>query len=264
MSAPDRLERSELVSLLAPVRLASEVLVFQEVGSTNDVAAQKGKEGAPEGVVVFAETQTAGRGRLGRRWLSDPGLGLWFSTLLRPPLPPEAWMRLTTWAAAGAAQGIETAAGIEARIKWPNDILVHGRKVTGILIETHRSGEGGFAVAGFGVNVNQTTFPAEIASRTISLRQACGHSLDRHEVAVAILKALDAFYAKLEANFALILDEARRRSALIGREIELEYAGEQTSGVVVDLDTDGGLILRDRTAKLRHLHTGEVTLKSFA
>ena len=128
VAAPDRLIADDFAAALAGSRLAREILVFAKTGSTNDLAAKLGRGGAAEGLVIFAEQQTAGRGRLGRRWQSESHKGLWFSLLLRPRFALPLWTRLTTWAAVAVAEGIEETVKCRAMIKWPNDIYVDGKK----------------------------------------------------------------------------------------------------------------------------------------
>ena len=180
VSSPDRLIADDLLARLDGVSLIADIVVFEETSSTNDAAARMGRGGSPEGVVIFAERQTAGRGRLGRRWESSAGRGLWFSLLLRPGFPLRQWARLTTWAAVAAARGIEEAASCRVAIKWPNDLYVGGRKVAGILTETRADADGNqFAVAGIGVNINQESadFPEALRDKAGSLRMALGRAL---------------------------------------------------------------------------------------
>lgn len=243
VSAPDRLIADDLAGMLENCALARQILVFAETGSTNDVAARLGREGVAEGVVVFAETQTAGRGRLGRTWASATGAGLWFSILLRPAGPRTAWTRLSSFAAVSLALALEEVLGQPAAIKWPNDLYIGEKKVAGILIETH-GGENGFAVLGMGVNVNQTHFPEPLAQRAVSLRQLAGQVWDRQRVAVAILRRLDAFYPKLDEKFGEIVAAAEQRHCWRGRQVEWEDAAGRSTGVVEGLDENGALILR--------------------
>ncbi|MEQ1854067.1 MAG: biotin--[acetyl-CoA-carboxylase] ligase, partial [Chthoniobacteraceae bacterium] len=155
IGSPDRLIADDLHSRLGGCELAREILVFEETTSTNDVAARLGREGHAGGVAVFAERQTSGRGRFGRRWESTAREGLWFSLLLRPGWPASQWVRLTTWAGVAVAGAIERVAGQSAKIKWPNDVLVDGRKVAGILTECSTDSSGRmFAVVGIGLNVS--------------------------------------------------------------------------------------------------------------
>lgn len=260
LSAPDRLLADDLHSRLGDdCSLAREILVFEETSSTNDVAAKLGREGHPGGLVVFAERQTAGRGRFGRRWDSAGHAGLWFSLLLRPQWPLARWPRLTTWAGVSVAAAVEHCTSLPARIKWPNDVLIHGRKVSGILIESASDSTGAmFAVAGIGMNVNQEEFPAELATRAASLRQLTGRPLDRAALATAILRELAARLPTAATGDTLIA-EATRRSALLGTWVRLQSGTETLEGTAESLDPEGNLLLRLPDATLHRATAGEVT-----
>ncbi len=244
-------------------RIGRTILVLEETGSTNDVAAQLGRAGAPEGTAVFAECQTAGRGRLSRRWESQARRGLWFSLLLRPALAQADWARLTTWAAVGVARGLEEALpGCRAAIKWPNDIYLGGKKAVGILCES-AAGPGGYAVVGIGVNVNQTRadFPAELQERATSLRNASGGApLDRHAAAAALLRQLDALYPALEHDFAAVVAEAQARSLLMGRTLTVHTPCETYAALAEALEPDGSLRVRCADGSVRRVAGGEVSI----
>lgn len=260
LSAPDRLIADDLLARLAGCTLAREILVFEETASTNDVAARLGREGHGGGLAVFAERQTSGRGRFGRRWDSAAHHGLWFSILLRPPWPPAQWVRLTTWAGVGLAGAIESVLGKAVQIKWPNDVLVAGRKVAGILTECSADASGRmFSVVGIGVNVNQEAFPTEIEDRAASLRQIAGRLFDRAALAAHLLRELGARFADAGSNFDRILRDAEGRSPLIGTWVRLHAAGEVVEGAAVGLDADGSLLLRLPDGSLRTMNVGEVT-----
>ena len=261
VSAPDRLIADDLAAMLDGCWLAREILVFKETGSTNDVVAEMARNGAREGLVVFAEMQSAGRGRLGRKWESASHDGLWFSVLVRPQFPMPLWTRLTTGTAVAVAEGIEEIVPRHAAIKWPNDIFIEGKKVAGILIES-RMDKDGFAVIGIGVNVNQTDFPKTISQTAASLRQIAGHSLDRQRVAVSILKKLDASYAKLASAFSEIVAEAEARSYLRGRWVEAQSSDETITGIAGELDENGALRVCRDDGSVVTLAGGEVTLQA--
>lgn len=263
---PDRLDAETLCALLpAERRIGQRILVLEETSSTNDIGAQLGREGAAEGVVVFAERQNAGRGRLGRKWESDPHLGLWFSLLLRPAFALAAWSRLTTWAAVGIARGLEEALpSCHAAVKWPNDIYVGGKKTVGILCES-AAGPNGYAVVGAGVNVNHTRadFPEELLTKATSLREAAGADaapLDRHAVAAAILRHLDALYPALENDFAAIVAEAEARSLLLGRRITIHGSQETYEATAEALEADGSLRVCCDDGQPRNISGGEVSI----
>ncbi len=211
-------------------------------------------------MLVFAERQTAGRGRFGRRWESAPHAGLWFSLLLRPAFATPLWVRLTTWAGVCVAAAIERATGLTAQVKWPNDVLVGGKKVAGILTECSSDmAQGMFAVVGIGVNVNQEALPAELADRAASLRQSTGRTLDRSALAAGIVTELAARMPALETAFDSILAEAARRSSILGKWIRLDAPAATFEGRAESLDADGNLLLRLPDGILRTMTAGEVT-----
>jgi BirA family transcriptional regulator, biotin operon repressor / biotin---[acetyl-CoA-carboxylase] ligase len=193
----DRLVADELRATLGPCRIGNQLVVVEETCSTNDLAWEAEARGAPEGFVIFAERQTAGRGQYGRRWESAPYQGLLFSVLLRPPVTLNESPRLTALLAGVVAATIIEETGCDASTKAPNDIYVAGRKVAGVLMEGRTAGDGSYvAVAGLGVNVNQTLqdFPAELQTTAGSLRMATGRQIPRSPLAAALLRKLETDY----------------------------------------------------------------------
>ena len=193
----DRLVADELRAILGEGQIGNQLVVVEETGSTNDLAWEAEARGAPEGFVVFAERQTAGRGRYGRRWESAPYQGLWFSVLLRPPVTLNESPRLTSLLANVAAATIIGETGCAVSIKMPNDIYVTGRKIAGVLVEGRTASDGSYvAVAGLGVNVNQTLedFPEELRATAGSLRMATGRQIQRGPLAAAFLQKLETDY----------------------------------------------------------------------
>ncbi len=199
---PDRLTAAALSSTLGESIIGRRLIVLESTGSTNEFLLQMLTPELPEGFVVFAEHQTAGRGQRGHRWESASHRGLWFSILLRPQIPMVESARLTNWAAQAIATVIRRETGLEPAIKLPNDVYIAGRKVAGVLVETKAGpGSGWAAVAGIGVNVNQTTedFPEELRTRATSLALALGRPIDRSTVAVALLRQLERTRAQATA-----------------------------------------------------------------
>ena len=265
VATPDRLIAADLYSRLGNCALVREIVVFEETDSTNDQAANSGRNSAAGGLAIFAEKQKAGRGRFGRRWESASHLGLWFSLLLRPTFPQERWPRLTTWAAVSIASAIERATGVCAGIKWPNDIFINGRKVAGILIEAGQDrAQENFAVLGIGLNANHARedFPENLAAIATSLRVATGRSIDRAAMAAEILRELDAGYAGLDRRFDQLVAEAARRSVLLGRWVQVRTADSMIEGVAESLDASGQLLLRKNDGSLAALSAGEVSIAS--
>jgi len=193
----DRLAADELRAILGEGQMGNQLVVVEEVRSTNDIAWEAAERGTPEGFVVFAERQTAGRGRYGRRWETTPYLGLWFSVLLRPRITLNESPGLTSLLAGVIAATIIEEIGCATSIKAPNDIYVDGRKVAGVLVEGRMASDGGYvAVGGMGVNVNQTLedFPVELRKTAGSLRMATGRQIQRAPLAVALLRKLEKDY----------------------------------------------------------------------
>jgi BirA family biotin operon repressor/biotin-[acetyl-CoA-carboxylase] ligase len=203
MSAPDRLHADHIQAVLRPVTIGRKIIVLQEAASTNDVVFEKAREGCVEGLVVFAEHQTAGRGQHGKKWESVAFKGLWLSILLRPVIEVRGAARLTSWAAETVASMIKLNYGIEATVKPPNDIYVLERKLAGVLVEMRAQAAGPhLAILGIGLNVNQAAadFPEELRDRAISLAIATGARQDRSAIAVALLRNLDQTYRQVATD----------------------------------------------------------------
>ncbi len=206
----DRLIATELSASLGQKVIGHRIIVLESTRSTNDFLAQMLTPELPEGFVVFAETQTAGRGQRGNSWASAPHQGLWFSILLRPRLPLSETARLTDWAAGAVAATIRSETGIEPAIKPPNDVYVDGRKVSGVLVETKvGAGPEYAAIVGIGVNLSQARedFPAELRERAASLAMTLRRSVPRQDFALALLR-------ELERTRAAALDPAAPSPAL--------------------------------------------------
>lgn len=261
------LDADKLTAMLADCRLARQIVVLDQTSSTNDVVAAAALEGAEEGMAVFAGTQTAGRGRLGRKWHSGAHHGLWFSVLLRPKISQRLWMRLTTWVAVAVASAIERTVSCRVMIKWPNDLQIAGKKIAGILIESGvDKARAPFAVLGVGVNVNQeaSDFPAEIESIAGSLWQATKQRVDFTTLAAAILRELDQSQACLNSDFAETVASAAARSSLLGQRLQLRAGTELVEGTALRLDENGALILAKTGGGEFVAVSGEVTIISSA
>ena len=193
----DRLVAAELQRHFACAAIGRHIIVLDQTGSTNDAILQVASGNAKEGLVLFAEHQTAGRGQRGNRWESVAAKGLWFSILLRPEIPMGDSGRLTIWSIQAISDMIRTEFSLEPKIKLPNDVQVRGRKVAGVLVEMRAQEKAPhLAVVGIGINVNQSVedFPPELQSRAISLAMALGRPVDRQKLAAVVLRTLDRTY----------------------------------------------------------------------
>jgi BirA family biotin operon repressor/biotin-[acetyl-CoA-carboxylase] ligase len=234
-----------------------------QTGSTMDDAAAHAAAGDPHGTIVVAEEQTAGRGRLGRAWHSEPGAGLYVSLILRPPLPAAAAPMLTLATGLAVADAVEESTGRAADIRWPNDVLLNEKKCAGILLEMTAEPERiKHVILGIGVNVNHSSLPTELAGEAVSLRMACGRALSRGEVLAALLRALDRSLARLlapDGRAATVAEFERRSSFACGRRVTIEEDGVEVRGVTAGLDPAGYLLLRrDGGGTVEPVYTGRV------
>jgi BirA family biotin operon repressor/biotin-[acetyl-CoA-carboxylase] ligase len=266
LSVPDVLHADDLVSLVKGIHVVGrDIRVFEKTNSTNDVVEKLARDGVPEGVVVFAEAQTQGRGRLGRRWISPPRRGLWFSVLLRPNLRPQAATQLTVAAATALVRAIRDTTGLAPEIKWPNDILIRGRKVAGVLTELSAELDHiKYLILGIGVDVNLTAsdFTPELRRVATSLRIELGRELHRADLAAAIVRELDADYRRIRAGrFEEIVDEWQARCGTLGRRVSIRIADRIVQGQAEALDHDGALLIRTEHGHLERMMGGDVTLQ---
>lgn len=215
------------------------------VDSTNSLAMQWAADGAPEGSVVVTDHQTGGRGRWGRSWSSQPGRLLQFSVVLRPNLPMASAGLVATAVGVAVAAGVESLTGLRTGIKWPNDVQVNGRKVSGNLIETQAEGDVlSVAIAGVGINVGWTAeeIPAEIRERATSLAVEGAPAVDRARLLASVLEALEM---RTVASDVELIEEATRRSVVIGRSVRIRYPdGRIEEGRAEAFDTAGALVLQ--------------------
>ena len=265
VSSPDCLHADDLIALLGSAKIIGrDIRVFEETTSTNDVIEKLARDGVKEGVVVFAESQTKGRGRLGRKWMSPARKGLWFSVLLRPALRPQAATQVTVAAASALRRAIELQTGLNTEIKWPNDVLFSGRKVAGILTELNAElDQIKYLILGIGVDVNLNSgdFPAELRDQATSLKAALGRPVSRSELAVAILREFDADYARIGlGGFSAVADEWESHCSTIGCNVAIQVGERQVRGRAEALGEDGSLLVRTEHGHLEPIVGGDVTV----
>lgn len=266
INAPDVLHADDLGSRLPKgQRIGRDIRVFEQTTSTNDVLEKLARDGVREGAVVFAESQTQGRGRLGRKWASPVRKGLWFSVLLRPDLQPQAATQLTVASASAVRNAIEEQTRLRAEIKWPNDILISGKKVAGILTELSAELDRiKYVLVGIGVdvNLNPGDFPAEVRSQATSLKIELGKPVARAELAVAILRELDRQYARVMAGeFGAVASDWEQHCSTIGQRLVIRIGERRFCGRAESLGEDGALLLRTDHGHLERIIGGDVTLE---
>jgi BirA family biotin operon repressor/biotin-[acetyl-CoA-carboxylase] ligase len=233
------------------------------VDSTQSVAFALAERGAADRTVVVADTQSAGRGRRGRTWHAPTGTSLLVSILVRPRLPPPLLPTLSPTTAVAAADALRRVTGVDARVKWPNDVLVGGRKIAGILLESKMAASSGpgvsnpagaTVVVGLGVNLGQREFSPELAARATSVAREGGQVPDRETMLAALLEEFDAWRARLEGEgFEPVRERWRRLSDTLGRRVTIDGV----SGVAADLDADGALLI-DVAGTLTRVTAGEI------
>lgn len=239
---------------------------FETIDSTNTYAVQLAEEGAAEGTVVVADAQTGGRGRLGRSWVSPAGVNLYCSVILRPHIAAGLAPQVNLVAAVAVADTIAELGGLTPAIKWPNDVLLEGKKVCGILAEMQTSGERLRAIIlGIGVNLNarRDAFPEELREKASSIFLLTGKPVERATFTASLLTHLEQSYLLwLQEGFpSLRATWERYAGGLIGRQIAVAAQGEAISGTVLGLDTDGALLVREqRTETPRRVLVGEVSV----
>jgi BirA family transcriptional regulator, biotin operon repressor / biotin---[acetyl-CoA-carboxylase] ligase len=266
VSSPDTLHADDLIARLGKTKVVGrDIRVFQETTSTNDIVEKLARDGVKEGIVVFAESQTSGRGRLGRKWISPERKGLWFSVLLRPDLRPQETTQLTVASAIALRRAIQSQTGLSPEIKWPNDISIRGKKVAGILTELSAEVDRvKHIVLGIGVDVNLGAgeLPAELRKTATSLKMETGETISRAELAVTILQALDEDYTRIGAGrFAAVADEWEGHCATIGKNVTVQIGERKIRGCAESLDDDGALIVRTEHGRLERIIGGDVTLE---
>ncbi len=266
MLGVDALDRDRILEGLATRAIGRDLRVFDEVTSTNDVAMALADGGAPHGAAVVADRQSRGRGRLGRPWLSPPGVGLWVSVVLRPPVPAALAPAVTLAAGLAAAEAIEAEAMVAAALKWPNDVLLDGRKVAGVLAELRAEDRAvRHVVAGIGINVHQRRedFPADLAEAAISIQMATGRAVSRVLLLRRLFLRLEAWNQTLAAEGpAPVVAAAAARMPMLGRPVVAVSGQERWEGRAARLEEDGALLLALPDGGTRRILAAEVTLKA--
>ena len=261
VSVPDSLSEAEIRRWLTAKEIGREMEIHGLIDSTNNRAKALAAQGAPHGTAVVAEAQSGGRGRLGRSFFSPERGGIYLSYVLRPACTPEKAAMITSLAAVAVARAIESVAEAEVRIKWVNDLYIGSRKVCGILSEAGMGMEAGqldYVVTGIGVNTGRTEFPPELREIATSIGNETGTAPDRNRLIAEISNRMEELWGMLETG--AFLEENRRRSNVIGREVLVTEGGRQYPALAEGIDDQGRLVIRtvEGTARLGY---GEVSLK---
>lgn len=256
---PERIKK-----LIEPGAWGDPLTWYASISSTNDAALSLARQGFPEGTVVGAEVQTKGRGRGGRSWFSPRGTGLWFSVILRPSLATASLGRIGLWSAVALAGSLYRDLGVRPELSWPNDVLVEGKKLAGILAES--SGDAAavdYVVLGVGLNVNQqpADFPDDLRATATSMLIAAGREFDRAVLLSHLLRHFQRSYETHQvSSFSGVAGEWKAYSGLLGRRIEVRWGRDRLRGEAADVGEDGELLLRLPSGALRKISWGEASI----
>lgn len=262
---PDALIPNEIKWNLKTRVLGKEVISYRKLESTNDTAYSMAEKGAKEGLVVLTEEQTKGKGRHGRSWTSPPKGGIYMSLVLKPAIPPNEIPKITLLAAVAMAKALREITGLDAMIKWPNDILINKKKVCGILTEMKAEQDSvSFVVIGIGVNVNTPVklLPKGASSLKEELRAAGRDThISRVELAKKILENVEKEYTMLkEEGPSAVIEEWKALSAMLGSRIKVVLQNRTFEGQAHDIDTDGSLVVRLDSGILERVSSGDIVM----
>jgi BirA family biotin operon repressor/biotin-[acetyl-CoA-carboxylase] ligase len=255
----------EIQAGLGTEKIGRRIYTLSQVSSTNEVAFRLALNGAEEGEVILAESQTKGKGRMGRPWESPAGLNIYLSIILRPRILPSKTPLITLMAAVACAEAIDVVAGLLPAIKWPNDLLIARKKLGGILTEADMELDRiNFVVVGIGINVNMThsSFPPSIRDTATSIRELLGREISRIALIQAVLRQIEQWYERLrQGRGGEITKRWKELSLVKGQAIEVTSLGKVVRGTALDIDEDGALLVQTDNTKIKRVVAGDVTLK---
>lgn len=264
IDSPDVMSRAEIESLMNTTWAGKKVVYYDETDSTNNQAKAYGEKGEAHGTLFVADMQAAGKGRRGRAWVSPAGSSIYMTILLHPDVLPTKAPQLTLVMAMAVAEGIRKVTGLETKIKWPNDIIVHGRKVCGILTEMSTEIDYiNYVVIGVGINVNQETFPEEIRDTATSLKIETGSSVRRSVLIATIMECFEQFYEVFMTTEDLSGLQERYNAMLVnlGREVRVLEPGNEYEAHALGINRTGELIVRTPDGQEKEIYAGEVSVR---
>ncbi|MGI1690705.1 biotin--[acetyl-CoA-carboxylase] ligase [Thermoanaerobacter uzonensis] len=261
-SEPDLLIYEEVSPYLTTNFIGKNYIHKLVIDSTNNFAKEIASR-VPDGTVIIAEEQTAGRGRLGRSWISQKGCGIWMSIILKPNIQPQEAINLTQVAAISVVKAIEEVFHVESKIKWPNDIILNNKKVCGILTEmSSEIDKINYVIIGIGVNVNCDNFPEELKGKATSLYLETNSKVDRKKLTASILNNLEFYYnAYLQKGFEYIRPICIEKSITIGRQIKVIANEGEIEGKAVTIDNNGSLVVETKEGKRLSIMSGDVSVR---
>jgi BirA family biotin operon repressor/biotin-[acetyl-CoA-carboxylase] ligase len=265
IAAPTHLTAWEIQAGLGTDQIGKKVHFFSNVDSTNTAAFRLALNGASEGEVVVVESQTAGKGRMGRQWESPSGVNIYLSIILRPPFPPSKIPLITLMTAVACAEAIEEVAGVLPAIKWPNDLLLGEKKIGGILTEADMEMDKiNFIIVGIGINVNmpRSAFPPSIRDTATSLQEVLGKQVSRVTIIQTLLQKFELWYTRFKEGRG---KEIKRRweelSQIRGKHVSVAFMGEMVQGMALEIDADGALLIQEAGGAVKRIVAGDVHVR---
>jgi len=263
---PTNIDLNKLLEGLDTKRVGRSIFFKRSVASTNSWARRFARLGACDGTVFLAESQTAGRGRLKRKWVSPSG-GLWFSVVLRSKLKVAEAFGLVFVASLAVAEVLEELYGLKTQVKWPNDVLVNAKKVCGILAETKSDGKSvEYVVVGIGINANfgvKKSLPEDLWKTATSLEDELGRKIELEMLLKALLEKLERLCdVFLEKGFCVVLDEWKKYAGFLGRQVKVVSMDEELAGLALDVDRSGSLVLKLGDGTVKRVFAGDVVLSA--
>jgi BirA family biotin operon repressor/biotin-[acetyl-CoA-carboxylase] ligase len=266
VGSPDVLSLSELGPFLHTSFIGRNIIYLDSTASTNTYAKKTAEKPFREGTVVIADEQTEGRGRLGRHWISTKGKGIWMSIMLKPDILPADAPKLTIAAALAVSRALQSCCQLEAKIKWPNDVIAEGKKLCGILTEmSAEADEIKYVIIGIGINANMEIedFGPEVSTIATSIKIERAGTVLRKAIVASVLYEFEEIYRDFvrDGSIRPFLDEYRSRSAVLGKEVRVKGRYEETTGLATDISEEGHLVVRLADGSSREIMSGEVSVR---
>lgn len=259
----DKLFPEEIKVLLSNNNIGKEVLYFESINSTNSYGKEKA-DSLESGTVILSEEQLEGRGRRGKEWESSKGTGIWMSLVLKPDIQPTEGVKMTQIAAASVCKAIRKVTGLNALIKWPNDIVVNGKKVCGILTEmAGELNEISYIVIGIGINANTVEFSEDLKEKATSLYIEGNKKVDRKEIVIKILEEFEELYNLFikELNLEHTLEIVKKYSAVLGKEIRIIQGKKEKRAKAIEIDNEGMLVIETDNGNIEPISSGEISIR---
>ncbi len=264
LACPDTVSGEELASRMHTAWAGQNLIYLEQVDSTNNYVKRLAEDGAPHGTLAVADFQTGGKGRRGRTWVTAPGTTIAMSILVRPQIRPEKVSMLTLVTGMAAARAVQEVTGLDIKIKWPNDLVLNGKKLSGTLTELSTDLDGvHYVVIGTGINANIRAFPEEISAIATSLQMELGRPVDRGAIICACMEIFEKYYERFmeTQDMSLLLEEYEKLLANKDREVRVLEPGNEHNGIARGIDANGQLLVERADGQIEKVYAGEVSVR---